>query len=225
MLYVGKFSLSEDQCLDYLQITIGVRFSVQVIKMRSRDTSNNAPSISSHRSELSATVINTPSTPGFLITPRNAVPTPFGSAFNSAAQNAEDDLDNPVQGWPQVAMLMAKTPDFASFSRFRDLNIKSLLYYQAELTRLRKKLHEEELEDARRGDAEASKYARRADMLINSEEPNDSQWELVKQIRVVLKEYSELNCRGSKALLNIIQTKHCYSIRKYALYQSPKPIT
>ena len=87
---------------------------------------------------------------------------------------------------------MAKTPDFASFSRFRDLNIKSLLYYQAELTELRKKLHKEEWADYRRGDEDTKWFFKRADLLIDSEdEPNHPQWETMKQIRVVLKDYSE----------------------------------
>lgn len=163
--------------------------------MRSRDSVNDAQSISSRKSDVSVTAIDpdsartTPLTPSF--------PTSSGSCFPVSFiptdGYAEDDLDNPVHGWPQVAVLMAKTPDFASFSRFRDLNIKSLLYYQAELSRLRKKLHEAELEDARRGDTEASKYALRADKLMRSEAPNNEQWEIVKKIRIALKEYSESN--------------------------------
>ncbi len=161
--------------------------------MRNRDNHDDAQSFSSRRSNLSTTVVNTnsarttPSAPCFAPSLENDVP----SQFDSADAYTELDLDNPIPGWPRVAMLMAKTPDFASFSRFRDLNVKSLLYYQAELTRLRKKLHEEELDDALRGDEEAVKYAQRADKLIKSEAPNNRQWELVKEMRVVLKEYSE----------------------------------
>ncbi|KAJ4986323.1 hypothetical protein SVAN01_08140 [Stagonosporopsis vannaccii] len=36
-------------------------------------------------------------------------------------------------GWPLLAKKMADVPEFAAFSRFRELNVKNLLYYQAEL--------------------------------------------------------------------------------------------
>jgi hypothetical protein len=77
---------------------------------------------------------------------------------------------------------MAKTPDFTALPRFRDLNVKSLLYYQVELTKLRKRLHRQEYRDA-------NKYAERADFLITDK--NSKQYKLIKKIRKVLKEYSE----------------------------------
>jgi len=107
----------------------------------------------------------------------------------------EDDLERPVSGWPKVALLMAQTPDFASFSRFRDLNIKSLLYYQSELTSIRKSLHKQEWKDYRLGaEDEKHEYCNRADYLVNSKESGgepSKQWALVLKMRSVLKEYSE----------------------------------
>jgi hypothetical protein len=54
--------------------------------------------------------------------------------------SAEDQLKWPPKkkfeilrhGWPCLAELMFKHPGFESFQAFRDLRIKSLLYYQAE---------------------------------------------------------------------------------------------
>ena len=141
----------------------------------------------SRRSQSSATLTNpsskttTPITAGFPVQP------------TASDEDSEDDLDNPVPGWPKVALRMANTPDFAAFSRFRDLNIKSLLYYQAELTRLRARLHRAEVRDYQNGSDEAREYANRADYLIDSEKldaKSKKQWELVKRMRVVLKEYS-----------------------------------
>ena len=101
-----------------------------------------------------------------------------------ADDNAVDDLDCPVPGWPRVAMLLAKRTDFAAFSRFRDLIIKSLLYYQSELTRLRENPHKQEYRDHRRGVAKMRFHARRADYLISSGKKGESkQWELVVEIR------------------------------------------
>ena len=112
-------------------------------------------------------------------------------AGSSSSSDEDDDVseapfpEDPIQGWPQLALLMAKTPDFATFSRFRDLNIKSLLYYQAQLTVLRKKLHDLEYADAGKGKI----WAERADKLV--EDTKSDQFLLVKDIRIVLKEYSE----------------------------------
>ncbi len=109
---------------------------------------------------------------------------------------------------------MAKTPDFAAFSRFRDLNIKSLLYYQAQLTNLKKKLHELEYEDARSKDKSKEKFASRADFLMTSED--SEQFKLITKIRLLLKEYSKFSeiCFTVEFLM-VLQTKHCYNIRKY----------
>lgn len=91
---------------------------------------------------------------------------------------------------------MAKTPDFAAFPRFRDLNVKSLLYYQVELTKLRRKLHDQEYEDnGKPSDDElfpdAADFAERADFLVENQ--NSPQFMIIKEIRRLLKEYSEDN--------------------------------
>jgi hypothetical protein len=137
---------------------------------------------------------------------------------SGSSQHSEAHLDNPVQGWPRLALYMSKNPHTAAFSQFADLNVKNLLYYQAELTRLRLDLNEMEHEDfyaggkkgkdneharhfAHHGGDEtdetaednvlAPHFARRADYLMKLS-PNSNQFKLVMEIRGVLKEYSEL---------------------------------
>jgi hypothetical protein len=61
--------------------------------------------------------------------------------------SSEDDVNKPVPGWPSLAKTVADTPGFAAFPSFTDLNVKSLLYYQAQLIRLRKELHKVEFQD------------------------------------------------------------------------------
>ncbi|KAF2177272.1 hypothetical protein K469DRAFT_603778 [Zopfia rhizophila CBS 207.26] len=90
--------------------------------------------------------------------------------------------NGPLKGWPQLAMLMDKNPDLAAFPRYRDLNVKSLLYYQAELTIFRRKLYDLEWEDA------DTDYAEYADKLVES---HSEQFQTVKDMRKVLKEYNE----------------------------------
>jgi hypothetical protein len=85
---------------------------------------------------------------------------------------------------------MAKTPDFAAFPRFRDLNIKSLLYYQVELTKLRDKLRVQEYEDSGKS-GDAGHFAERADYLVDKDNQGSAQFTIIKDIRIVLKEYCE----------------------------------
>jgi len=118
------------------------------------------------------------------------------------------NLDRPVPGWPKVALMMAKTPDFAAFDRFRDINIKSLLYYQTQLTVLRKKLHKQEHKDHQLGDEEEQRYAKHAYFMVGSingeGEEGSRQWKLVLEIRTLLKEYSQ-----SIDILHFVAKAHC----------------
>jgi hypothetical protein len=116
-------------------------------------------------------------------------------------EDPREDLENPQPGWPKLAKLIADNPDFEAFPAFTDLNIKSLLYYQAELSMLRRELHATEYDDAHSLDDEVNKvrpsrYAKTLDYLFISRDKNDpelhKQWTLIKDIRKVLKEYSTL---------------------------------
>ncbi|PQE03097.1 hypothetical protein CJF31_00011630 [Rutstroemia sp. NJR-2017a BVV2] len=69
-----------------------------------------------------------------------------------------DPHENPLLGWPSVTQLIVKHPDFEAFQIFKDLNIKSLLYYQAELEELRRRLHILEHEDPINGESPDAKY-------------------------------------------------------------------
>ena len=111
---------------------------------------------------------------------------PAPSNINGNSASANQLPKDPIQGWPQVALLMAKNPDFAAFSRFKELNIKSLLYYQAQLALLKERLHELEYKDATREE----NWPMFADSLVRSD---SEQFETVKKMRVVLKEYSEFD--------------------------------
>jgi len=104
----------------------------------------------------------------------------------------------PVHGWPALAQLMANTPDFATFARFRDLNVKSLLYYQAELTSLRAQLHHTEWKDHLFGNfphhdelTANVEFLVNTDSLFMSSKRPGRQIRLVRRIRGVLKEYSK----------------------------------
>lgn len=116
----------------------------------------------------------------------------------SDSKDAEQDLKTICHGWPALVDVMVKYRSFESFQAFPDLNIKSLLYYQAELVALRSQLHELEWQD-HRTPGKASIFCGNVQSLLLSrystekekEEGANAQLEKIKEIREVLKEYSE----------------------------------
>jgi hypothetical protein len=110
-----------------------------------------------------------------------------------------DDISAPVPGWPLLAKAMGDNAAFKVFPTFNDLNMKNLLYYQAELDYLRRRLHKAEWRDYRTpSDEETSFFASnfeflfllRDEALADNQTPPE-QWVLMNKIREALKEYSE----------------------------------
>jgi hypothetical protein len=128
------------------------------------------------------------------------------SGYNTRFQDYDIDVEDgdppsvpsqPPSGWPQVAQVMALTPGFEAFQAFKDLNLKSLLYYQAELVTLRKDLNTVEWQDLRKEDSDYSnKFAEDLGYLFSARKRKDGgvgvqqQWGLVMRLRETLKEYS-----------------------------------
>jgi hypothetical protein len=119
--------------------------------------------------------------------------------------NPANNVNYPVEGWPTLSKIIAKKPDLEAFASFTDLNIKSLLYYQAELICLRKELHKLEW-----GDSLAPKnknpyfYSENLEFLISARDesiesegsdkpvPMPEQWILIEKIRRTIDKYSEI---------------------------------
>lgn len=127
-----------------------------------------------------------------------AVSTPLGSPTslntNSNPLISKDDVNTPVPGWPALSRTISNKSAFEAFPSFTDLNVKSLLYYQAELISLRKKLHQEEFKDHYNAtETKQLRFAENLDYLIacGKQTPKPKQWELIEQIRVVLEKYSK----------------------------------
>lgn len=95
-----------------------------------------------------------------------------------------------VEGYPRLATQMGLVPESAIFRTFSALNARNLLYLQAELATLEKKLLECELEDS--NTIEKARYALDWFWLDRSQqvEAEPKQIRLVLEIRSKLKEYS-----------------------------------
>lgn len=113
---------------------------------------------------------------------------------NETEADPAEDVNKPVEGWPALAKLMNDTPDLEAFPSFTDLNLKSLLYYQAELIYLRKELHTVEWKDFRNstGTDDSSKFSKDLVWVFMAVEDGNppEQWALICRIRDVLEKYS-----------------------------------
>jgi hypothetical protein len=153
----------------------------------------------------------TPSSPSIAESDETAVdsnaqsPVTTCQIFPECSQTFVDDdpqdparkLDRPCHGWPALAQVIAQNPGFESFQVFKDLNIKSLLYYQAQLVRFREQLHSIEWDDHRTGNFNNSdELCANVAFLVSSElgtsKKGQRQMKLVKNMRIVLKEYSKI---------------------------------
>jgi hypothetical protein len=124
--------------------------------------------------------------------------------FRTLSSEGEDEwppaqnLKLPCHGWPALTNIMFENPGLESFQAFRGLHIKSLLYYQTQLEKIQQELHKLEWEDHNNRTFRLhDKLSKRADFLFKTETnfgPNDEgsrQILKVKEMRTVLKEYSE----------------------------------
>ncbi|KAM7215389.1 putative isoleucyl-tRNA synthetase [Rhypophila decipiens] len=102
-----------------------------------------------------------------------------------------------IEGWPLLAELMAQNPAFEGFARFRSLNVKNLLYYQVELTKLEDDLRDREIEDMDpgnddfQGEQKWSEIHENPEIMISNKKLPHQQWAKVQEIRKLLREYNE----------------------------------
>jgi hypothetical protein len=105
-------------------------------------------------------------------------------------------------GYTLLAYLMTKYSELAIFRSFSDLNVKNLLYYQAELIELENELKLNQSERGNQGIQGIEKELLegcpnlldcdwKSLKMATSEDGEKSQWELFQEIRVKLKEYSK----------------------------------
>jgi hypothetical protein len=170
----------------------------------------NQPNDEDHPRKRFEMTLNLNSPPNHSQSPAlSSTETEIGSAPSTAGQNppdeythgefenqpdVEDDPNRPLQGYPELAKLIANYPDFEAFQSFKDLSIKSLLYYQAELDKLREDLHRLEWRDFQNEPFPDAKLCcvRASTILLGKDSDNvkaRKQYNLMKRIREVLKEY------------------------------------
>jgi hypothetical protein len=93
-----------------------------------------------------------------------------------------------MEGYDKVAQLMGSHPEFAIFRRFRALNMKNMLYLQAEIIHLEAELRRLANEDIKH--ASRQEYPYDWWSLSQGQEGDMRQWEKVLEIRAKLEKYS-----------------------------------
>lgn len=155
------------------------------------DLSETQTSDSAPDSMYTPTLVATPSAGSLCPHCTHYTPTPQDNKLEP-----ENDLEQPLHGWPELSKLIADNPGFEAFPVFRELHIKSLLYYQAELDDLRTQLHRLEWKDHRdhRRFDRCEELSERVDVLLRCRDKEEKkaqmQINLITKIRKVLKEYS-----------------------------------
>jgi hypothetical protein len=105
---------------------------------------------------------------------------------------AKDPLSEFVLGYPKLAAQMELQPETSMFRRFGFLNAQNLLYLQAELTILEKRLRDRQRADSLDTTGSKSQYGLNWYWLEQSKDDGDTyQLDLVLKIRETIKEYSE----------------------------------
>jgi hypothetical protein len=103
-----------------------------------------------------------------------------------------------MEGYAQLSWRMTTNTDLAIVRRFVTLNTQNLLYLQAELTVLEKRLREIERENCASDVGDRRAYSRDWEKLSNanaSEGGDDKQWRMFLLIREKLSEYSTYHMR------------------------------
>lgn len=106
-------------------------------------------------------------------------------------------------GYTALASLMGKHPEVAIFRRFSSLNVRNLLYFQAELVQLEIDLRKKQEECAAsrqkanpNGNSEA--LIDWQDCSLKHLKNDKTQWEIFQEIREKLKDYSKFLSRPYK---------------------------
>lgn len=91
-------------------------------------------------------------------------------------------------GYPQLATFISKDKSFSIFRKFNALNVRSLLYYQSELSHIELQLRtlDMQLQSTSEG-----KDSLRSWLGFRNDE---GRFRLIKDMREVLKEYSQFEC-------------------------------
>ena len=102
-------------------------------------------------------------------------------------------MEHSLDGYPRLANLVGQYPGMAIFRRFSRLNAQNLLYMQAELVQMEYELDTIALEDSQCDDPNRQSFQTYVYNMKRAQGPDGLQWQMVRELRQRLKEYSMLH--------------------------------
>jgi hypothetical protein len=112
---------------------------------------------------------------------------------SGSSMSSKKDEHRERYGWPRLAEIMADVPEFAAFPRYRDLNLRNLLYYKAQIDSLKIKILRQEEEQTLR--------LERFDIIANEHlvEPDSVKTyrQMLIDLRTLLSGYSKYTVKTS----------------------------
>lgn len=106
---------------------------------------------------------------------------------SASSTSAGEYAQQHVKGYPMLAYLMGNAPLAAHVRRFATLSMRNILYLQADIQFLEKKLFVAENRDSRSGYSLNWQHLKDS---ANSE--NKEQYELIRDLRVLMEQYGKL---------------------------------
>ena len=105
-----------------------------------------------------------------------------------------------MEGYAKFASFMGEHPESALFLRFNDINLQNILYLQAEIYGLKEDLRRIEAQNQASSSEDLKNFHLDWSTLAQTQENGqmNKQWQKVKQLRGLLKEYSETNCPSGR---------------------------
>ncbi|PMD62034.1 uncharacterized protein K444DRAFT_525568 [Hyaloscypha bicolor E] len=117
-----------------------------------------------------------------------------------------------VEGYPRLAAQMGHYPETGIYRRFASLNSQNLLYLQAELVHLEKKVRQ--LETAASREQGGNKYLYAKDwywLKVSAEDGENELWQTVQETKAKLKEYNDALLQ--QVTLSALPEPNAYSLR------------
>jgi hypothetical protein len=115
-----------------------------------------------------------------------------GDEKTKSTTDPEPAWKNYPTGYPRLCERIAVKPETGIYRRFDALNARHLLYLQAELCILERRLRQQEVRDKKDGTGKRSEYAVDYESML--EEPRNqtkTQLEMIQQMHDKLNQYSE----------------------------------
>ena len=120
------------------------------------------------------------------------------SVSSGSSMSSKRDGHQERYGWPRLAEIMADVPAFAAFPRYRDLNLRNLLYYKAQIDSLKMRILKQEEEQT----LELERFDIIADEQLVEPDSVKKYRQMLTDLRKLLSGYSKYTVKTGSSVIN-----------------------